>query len=255
MPWISGHINRTNKVDVIINDQITPPFQHILMREDKTDILLTSIANRGDYTINVTSGHGFTAIAGETVVLMEGENYHQTSVVSVSTDIITLRTPIPNTFSTSAIVIRGNVNMNVDGSSTPQEFVYYKRSGVPMDVQYAHITIWNVSVQGDDGTFGDLAELTNGLIFQKDDGINVPLGNYKTNTDFKEFGANLSYNDKSGGTGQYGIDASFDIKKVYGVVIRLDPDTNDKFIAIVRDNLSTLPRLRVAIMGQTTLGE
>ena len=65
----------------------------------------------------------------------------------------------------------------------------------------------------------------------------------------------VNYNDKSGGGGNYGVDITFDVKKIYGIVIRVDPNIPDIFKGIVRDALQTLDRVRVSLMGQYTLDE
>jgi hypothetical protein len=250
--WQSSH---QKEIDVWIQDQTTPPFQYYLMREDKADIILTAIANEGDTIITVSSGHGFTA-GGEYVVVQEGDNYTQTKVISVDGNDIEIMSPIANPFTTASTVIRGVIDMNINATSD-NEFICWMRSGVPIDIQNVQISIWNASAAGDEGTFGDLAALDHGLRFYKEDGINIPLGSYATNSDFREFGAEVGYTDRAGGGGTYGVHINFDIKNNYGVVVRLDPNDSDKFKGIVQkgDDLSSLDRLRVSLMGQKTLGE
>lgn len=242
------------ETDVHIQDQHTPPFQYYLMREDKTDITLTSAVSKGDTVISVSAGHGFTA-GGEYMVIMENDLYIQSKVMSVSTNDITIQGSVGNPFTTGASVLRGGIEMNVDGG-TPVDFVFNMRQGsTPIDIQYANITIWNDAAAGDDGKFGDLGALVNGLRIVKENFINQGLGTYRTNSDFREFGGGVTYNPKSGGGGNFGVDITFDIKKAYGVVIRIDPRIPEIFKCIVRDALQTLDRVRISIMGQYTLGE
>ena len=142
------------------------------MREDKTDITLTSAVTKGDTVISVSSGHGFTG-AGEYIVIMENGYFIQTKVVSVATDDITIQNETGNAFTTGATVIRGSIEMNVDGS-TPVEFQFNMRqSTIPIDIQYIHVTIWNDATAGDDGKFGDLTALTNGLRAVKENDIDI----------------------------------------------------------------------------------
>lgn len=245
------------EIDAAIQDQHTPPFQYYLMREDKTDITLTSPVSKGDTVISVSSGHGF--LSAQTpphyMVIMENNLYIQVEVKSVSSDDITIYSPTSNSFTTGATVLRGIIDMDLDGTS-PVDFVFNMRQGtVPIDIQSAHITIWNASAAGDDGKFGDLTALANGLRFIKENSIDQSLGTYRNNSDFREYGAEISYNDKSGGTGNYGVEVHFDIESRYGVVIRIDPRIPDIFKGSVQDNISTLDRMRTSIMGQYTLGE
>lgn len=242
------------EIDIWVQDQVTPPFQYYLMREDKTDITLTSAISKGDTVISVSAGHGFTA-GGEYIVIMENDAFIQAKVISVATNDITIKNFVGNPFSTGATVIRGSIEMNVDGS-TPVDFVFNMRQGLtPIDIQYVNITIWNDAAAGDDGKFGDLSALVNGLRVVKENFIDQGLGTYKTNSDFREFGGVVTYNPKSGGGGNFGVDITFDIKKAYGIVLRINPRIPDIFRSTVRDALQTLDRVRISIMGQYTMGE
>jgi hypothetical protein len=245
----------SNALDVSLQDTTSPPFQYFLMREDKTDITLTSAVTKGDTVIAVSVGHGFTA-GGEYMVIMENDLYLQTKVMSVSTNDITIQNEVGNDFTTGATVIRGVIEMDVDGSSTPVDFIFNMRQGVtPIDIQAVVVSIWNAAAAGDDGKFGDLTALTNGIRFVKENAIDQGLGTYRTNSDFREFGAVVEYNPRSGGGGNFGVDVIFDVKKTYGVVLRIDPAIPEIFKGTVRDALQTLDRVRVSIMGQYTVGE
>jgi hypothetical protein len=245
--------SKQKEIDTWSQDQVTPPFQYYVMSEEKDDITLTAAVSKGDEVIAVSAGHGFTG-TGEFMVIQEGDIFLQAKVKSVATNNITLESPSSSAFTTDAIVIRGLIDLNVDGSVTEKEFVFNKRGGIPIDIQYIHVTIWNASAAGDDGKFGDLAELTNGLLVRKEDGTDQSLGNYKSNSSFRDLGAQVDYNDKAG-AGTYGVSICFRIKETYGVVLRFDPDTPDVFKVTVRDNLSTLNKLNISLMGQYTQGE
>ena len=241
---------RTKELDVFIQDQHTPPFQYYLMREDKTDITLTSGVTKGDVIIAVSAGHGF--LAAQTpphyLVIMENDLYVQAKVISVTDDNITISVPSGSDFTTGATVLRGIIDMNINASGGEEEFVFNMRQGItPIDIQFASLTIWNAGAAGDDGKFGDLAELTNGMRLVKENTIDQGLGTYRANSDFREYGADIHYTDKSGGGGTYAVDITFDIKKVYGVVIRIDPRIPDILKAIINDALQTLDRLRIVI--------
>ena len=175
--------SRRKEQDVWVQDQATPPFQYFLMQEVKSDITLTSDVTKGDTIINVSSGHGF--LTAQTpphyLVLQEGESFHQAKVTGVSTDAITVDEPVGVSFTTGGTtVIRGVIDMNVDGT-TPKEYDFNMRSGIPIDIQYAVITIWNDAAAGDDSLFGDLTALSNGLRIVKENNINLGLGLYNTN--------------------------------------------------------------------------
>lgn len=240
-------------VDNHAQDQTTSPFHYYLMREDKTDISLIDSVTIGGSTFIASSGHGFTA-SGEYVSIFGNGLYTQSEVVAVDADTITILSPFANLFVPGATVIRGSIDMNVDADTTSQEFVFNYRDGIiPIDVQCIHVVLQHGSA-ADDSKFGDLAALTNGVAFRKENLTVANFGVYRSNQDFKEFGAVVNYTDKAGG-GNHSTTAVFKVKDIYGVVVRFDPRTQEAFIGTTRDDLSTLVRFRIALMGQFTEGE
>lgn len=241
------------KLDVYINDQTTPPIQYYLMREDKTDITLTSAIVTGDDIINVSSGHGFTA-TGEFVAVFDNNRFMQCKVKAVNTNAISLQIPATHDFSEASVVVRGSIGMNVNGSITPQEFVFnLRRCIVPVDIDTYIIKIVHAT-EADDSKFGNITALANGVLFRKQNDLRQNLGNYQANSDFKEFGASVEYTSKAGG-GAYGTSIVSDIRNTYGVVIRVRPNDNEILEAIVRDDLSSFSKLRISVLGQYTMGE
>lgn len=238
-------------LDVFIQDQDTPPFQYYLMQELKTDILLVSGTAVDDEVIYVNAGHGFAA--GSYMSIREGAYQSQVGVSSVAGDNITLASPLSKSYTTDAQVIRGNINMNVSGSYADQIFKLSMWGETPVDLQTVIVTMQH-STEADDSKFGGITALTNGLRFAKVNTLHQHLGTYRENQDFVEFGANVVYTDKSGG-GNHGTNVNYDIKNIYGIVIRVDPRVNDEIRAIVQDDLNALLRLRVSVMGQLTQGE
>lgn len=239
-------------LDVFIQDQDTPPFQYYLMQELKTDILLVTGTAIDDEIIYVNAGHGFAV--GDYMSIREGAFQSQVGVTNVSSNDITLASPLSNAYTTDAQVIRGNIEMNISGSYADQEFLMTMWGETPVDIQTVIVTMQH-GTAGDDSKFGGITALTNGLLFSKiDDTVHQHLGNYRSNQDFTEFGADVVYTDKAGG-GNHGTNVTFDVKNSYGVVIRVDPRINGLLKATVQDDLNTLLRLRVSLMGQLTLGE
>jgi hypothetical protein len=240
-------------VDNHPQDQTTPPIQYYLMREDKTDITLVQSGVKGDRDLIVSSGHGFTA-SGERILIFENNLYIQTEVTAVTADTITIATPLANTFTTSAMVIRGSIDLNIDADTTSQVFALnFRNWTLPIDFQTVRITM-NHSLAGDDGKFGGISELTKGLLFRKCNSISFNLGNYQSNGNLKEFGAVVEYDSKGPG-GTESTTVTFDVKDIYGVVIRVDPEEPDTIKAFAQDDLSDLIKLRISFMGQVTEGE
>jgi hypothetical protein len=249
--WQTSH---QKQIDVHLQDATNPPFQYYAMREDKADITLIEAAQTDSTYVVVSSGHGFTA-GGEYIAIFEGDFYVQTKVKSVSNDTIHLGRKVDIPFSTSSVVVRGSINLNVDGSSTVQEFVFDKHTGTtPIDIQTIRLIVWNGSLQGDESTFGDLAEITNGLYAYMDGPVDFSFGNpFCSNGDFRDFGSKIEYTDR-GPAGTYTVIINFNIKDEFGPVVRLDP-TTQVFKILVQDDIDALTRFRVVFLGHLTEGE
>lgn len=247
--------SKQKEIDVWIQDQTTAPFHRYFMTEDKTDITLTSSASKDDTILSVSAGHGFTA-TGEYMLINYGNYFQQVLVTSVSTNDITIKTPIGIDLpAISAVqIIRGSIEMNIDGSVTP--VVFYCRPGNnsdPVDIQNLHVFMED-NIEGDDSKYGGISALTNGSFVRFTDGVNQNLGNYKCNADFIQYGGDSSYTSKAGG-GNYSMDFHYNLKEKYGIVFRLDSDLNGVLQFTVNDDLTALLKHRIVAIGQLTLGE
>lgn len=232
-------------------DQTTAPFQYYLMKELQTNITLTKAVEMDDTEINVSSGHGFTT--DHHMVIWDGSAFEQVKVTNVNGNIITIEMPVANEFSLDSIIKRGTINMNIDGSSGVN-FICGIRGNIPIDIETVMITIQSGIAVPDDGKFGGIAAITNGLYFRQVNGSRTNLGNYRMNKDFRDRGAAVEYTDKAPG-GTNGTNIIFDLKDSFGIVIRLNPAINDCVFGRLRDDLSSLDGMTVSLLGQYTLGE
>lgn len=254
-------IGYQKEIDNNAQSQTSSLFQYLLMDEQKTDITLTSAISENDEVINVSSGHGFTGADGEFLVVRKGDVFEQVEVVSVLVDAITIEMPMASSFPMDSTVIRGNVNMNIDGLSTPTDFSFSLTSAsgasVPIDISTIVITMQHKNNVPDDGKFGGLTKLLKGMYFRKLNGINVNLGNYRTNQEFKNIGALVEYTQKAP-AGTEGTNVTIEVERIFGQVIRLDPRLNDGINGHVRDNINDtagMAGFMVAIIGSFTSGE
>lgn len=245
--------------DVNIQSQTSPLFQFFLMQELKTDITLTDPVSLDDIDIDVSAGHGFTAADGEVIVIWENSQFMQAIVKGVATNKITVEIPSAVAFTVAAVVLRGNINFNVDGSSTPVEFIFqtYNNATIPIDISKVVITMQHGANVPDDGKFGGLGALTNGVYFRQVNGTRINLGNYAKNKDFIDRGADVVYSEKAP-AGTNGTNIIFDIEFVFGQVIRVDPKENASLCGIVRDDIDAtagMAGMTVSTIGSYTSGE
>ena len=255
----NSHDSTNGGIDVNIQSQTSALFQYLLMNEIKTDITLTAPIAVDDSVINVSAGHGFVAAVGEFMVCRNGDAFFQLRVVSVASNAITVESPSDIAYPISGTsIIRGNVNMNVNGSSTAVDFEYTfngdTAATVPIDIQTVIFSFQSGAAAPDDGTFGGIAAIAKGLLFRKVNGENVGLGNYTANQEFRDVGAIVEYTEKAP-AGTYATNIRIDIEESFGQVIRIDPKEPDSVFARVRDDIDALDKFTMSILGSYTSGE
>lgn len=254
---LKGVINSNgDAVQVDIQSQTNQLFQYLMVNEQKTDITLTSAIAVDDTVINVSAGHGFTATTGEVVTVRAGDIYFQLKVVSVATNAITVEMPIDNAFEVvGTTVIRGSSAFAVDGSVTPVTYKFQMGDAVtPIDISTVIVTMFSGASVPDDGKFGGITALTNGLYIRKIDGSVLNLGNYMNNQEFKDVGGIVEYSEKAP-AGTNGTTITIRFEEIFGQVLRFNPRTGDELIAVVRDDLSALASMTVSLIGSYTSGE
>jgi len=238
-------------IDTFIQDQDSPLLQYYLINELKTDITLTVPISIDDTVLHVSAGHGF--VAGDILTIFQNNKYSQSIVKSVATNDITISIPMSKEYIAGAQIIRGKKELNIN-AITPVTALYIPRDSIiPIDISIVKITIQSASAQ-DDGKFGGIAELTNGIFFRHVNGTVANLGLYKSNYDFKMLGANVIYTDKAP-AGQYSTEITWNLKDTFGQVIRLNPRQNDYLICKLQDDLSALIRFEISVLGSLTVGE
>ena len=253
------------EVDVNIQSQTSPLFQYSLMDEQQTGITLTSPITADDIVFNVSAGHGFVGpitAPGEHIVVRRGDLFTQIAVKSVAVNAITIVMPTDHDFPVSGTtVIRGNINMNIDGATTPTDFKFpltiASGAVIPIDISSIIMTMQHGSNVPDDAKFGGLPALTEGLYFRIVNGDRLNLGNYQNNQQFRDIGADVNYTDKAP-AGTNGTIMTLPIEDIFKQVIRLDPRLDDCFLAHVRDNVnlaSGMEKLTVSLIGSLTSGE
>jgi hypothetical protein len=236
----------------IIQNTISPLFQYTVIQELKNDIILTTPININDTIINISSGHGF--VIGDMFCVWENNGFEQAEIVNVVGDTITIEIPTSSPFSLNAKIIRGNPNLNLDGSINPID-IYFKMYNaiVPIDITAAIIQMQHGPNVPDDGKFAGIPALTNGLYFRQVNGHNINLGNYRKNIDFKLRGFSVNYTDKAPAGGN-ATEIIIDIPRFFGQVIRINPRDGDHILGKIRDNLSSLDYFRMSLVGSFTEG-
>lgn len=207
---------------------------------------LASNATLNGTTIVVTSATGITT--GKAINISQGARIYQSLVTNVTGTTITLASPIDYAFTAGAGVCSGNWNLNQNGSVTPLIFQLQP----PPDAKF-HITSITITINDDatmdDGKFGGIVALANGVVARRVDGTTFNYFIVTNNGGIYEAGYEKNYNDRAGGTGVYGVDFRKKLLEINGSVIDLVGATQDQLQFIVRDNLTTLTKFTVVAHG------
>lgn len=245
--------------DVFIQDQATQQIS-LYLGQNLTENVTYRAAQPGNATVlNITSD--VAPAVGNFICSKEGSFFTQPEIISVTSlggndyD-VGIAMPLDHAYTTSAHLCLQNCDMNVDGSTTPIEFVLGPEglaAGEQWDLTRM-IVVMTHSAAGDDSRFGGLSALTNGTYFRLENGTNYNLFNAKENGDFAIEGYDIVYPTRAAAGSSYGTRAriTFNGQDKRGVVLRLSVDTNDQVLACVRDDLSGLVSFRVKFQGQVT---
>lgn len=233
---------------VVIQDQISEPIDLYFCQKYLTTSPSSGIALDAR-SINVTNVTGVTA--GDCMDISENGRNFQALIQNVATNTITFNCPSDQAFTTSAVIKFGKWNMNVNGSTTPIIYVIQPPAGVSWDINRIIIGITDDSPM-DDGKFGGITALTNGVVFRVKDGYYKNLFVVNDNSGWRERSFDITYADKApAGLYGFGCRKTFNGQEKSGVTIRLNGDTNDQLQVIIQDNLSALTKFAVVAQGHT----
>jgi hypothetical protein len=252
-------------VDVANQDQTTPSIEHFLYRE-LNDVVILNPLTKGQNTIDLSTGHGFTVPLTYKEYLNVyyedpdlpgalGSRFNQFAVVAVNGDTISITPSMPYDLDTAKITSskRVNVNQSIDAGSlvTPIKYKTRPPGNTKWDITRFIIDMILTSA-GDDGKFGNLPPLTNGVFFGfEGDLFTEYLLAIFDNGGFRATAYDVQYTVRSGGAGDFGMavrKTSAGMDKL-GVAVRLEGETNDHFVSYVQDALTGIVRYRVKIMG------
>lgn len=207
------------------------------------DLTITSAVAIDDLIINTSSTVGLTN--GDVITFYEGSWIFQNIVKSFTANTVTLNTKIDYAFTTSAIVETGAWNMAVNGSVTPQVFSFKAPITGIINVHTINVSMLDASDM-DDGKYGGLTQLANGVDWRFVDGVTKHLAVIVNNLGFKEIGFDLDYTTKAP-AGQYGLHARRYINKINGTILYLSGDGT--FEVHINDDLTGLLLHTVTING------
>jgi hypothetical protein len=227
------------------------PFNEFFHRHTGTSTTLAAAVSAGDTSITVASATGI--VDGTSLQIENGVIETTFPVVTdVVGNVLTLDRPIDYGFeigdgveviSTNAALIAGSLAAPISYKIIPDtDQVWHVKS---ISVGLVH------STTADDSLFGDIAALSNGVVFRA---YNATAGQYRTFTNWKangdvgfDFGL-VEYTDKAGG-GKFGTKSTASIKDRAGATPRIDGAAGDFLEVLIQDNLTGLTSVRFKAQG------
>jgi hypothetical protein len=212
----------------------------------------SSPISEGDTSINFTSVAGFAE--GSEIKLRENgtQEIGLITITDITALVVTLDRPIGNDYTVAAEIDEVTTNMAVVGTlANPEIF----------EIDPPPLTIWQLTrilfsitdaTAPDDGKFGGMAALTNGLSLRAttEAGRTVVFANWKNNGDMKLDMYDVSYTDKAP-AGNHGVNGRWTFTKSE-VVAELNGDASpiQKMEALVQDDLTDLITLIMKGQGR-----
>ena len=161
---------------------------------------------------------------------------------------MTVDHPVDNNYTTAATMEETEINMAVDGSTTPVSFKVAPPNSDKWQITRMIISMLD-STSMDDGKFGGIASLDNGVLVRT-----VKSGVVQTSTIWKNNGAiagdmyDLNYADKAP-AGQYGLRGRWTFTRL-GVIIELVGVDADYVEILIQDDLTDLDSFMIEAQGR-----
>jgi uncharacterized Tic20 family protein len=235
--------------DVFIQDQTSEIINLYFIRETGRTTL-SSPASQNDIAITVVSNTG--AVLLSAINIQENGHVFQSIIKNIAGNTITLATMPDRNFTTDAVVIFGNWNGAIDGSTIAGEFKLCPPPQTKWDITEIVYGLEDNAVM-DSGTFGGLPSLNNGIVLRLENHVYKQIFLISNNGGFEEQFFDTNYNDRRSGAGVYSFFASQKISERFGIVLRLDGDINECLNLRVRDNLLGLTKFTIVGHGHTVV--
>ena len=139
----------------------------------------------------------------------------------------------------------GSADLNVDGSTTPVEFIVAPPAGKKWFIHTVSLIMEDANINF--SKFGGRAELSNGFdVFAKEGGLpETLLGTFNKNSDFYIFTTDITF--ESATTDVFAFQVK--IKELTGTTFELKASKGEQLRAVANDNLTTIERFNMLVRG------
>jgi len=215
-----------------------------------TSTTLAADVSSGATQITLTSATGF-AVGNHLRITGQCTENICSQITVLAGNVATLDRPLDNSYLSGDSVTKMIPNMGVLGTlASPESFKV-----IPPADEVWHLAEMLIEMThgtaGDNGLFGDLTALTNGVVLRKYDGTTssyLTFTLWKTNSDIVLDMYNIIYAARSGGGGSYGTNAKASFKNT-GAIVYLNGIAGDYLEILVQDDLTGLDSFRIKVQG------
>jgi hypothetical protein len=247
--YINVPVDDIGQLAVNVHDQTTRAFDFFFGRLDNTPTLAAQ-ADPEDLILTLTATTGFTDGKSAAVFAEIDDFYIGKQIGAPAGSVISLDTPVDITLPNGSAVAAVTTNMAVDGSITTQIFQIGPTGPGSTAITDVTRIMGHMldSTSMDDGKFGGIAALTNGVVFRKNDGVISNYWNAKTNADLTLICDNFNYSEKAPG-GQFGCNFinTYAGQANHGVVLELLP--GEYLEILIQDDLTALDEFTMMAQG------
>jgi hypothetical protein len=241
-------------------DQVTPSIDTPFLRELSNFTLLSNVTESGarsNFTFGFYTGDTGVIEPGDEILLLDvisNWSFYAEVTYTNANGYIGIDRTIDHSFATNGTICRlVTSEMAVDGSVT--NLVYTVRAGTtPIDITRIMLVMTDATAM-DDGKFGGLASLSNGITIRVVDGFNKTMFNWDNNGEIGLYCYDTDYVPAAqgpAGNPSFKARITWGGQSKHGMVIRLSGD--DLLQIIIRDNLTGLISLKVVAEGHETTG-
>lgn len=249
-----GYGNPIGSADGALNVHDPAIHTQVVNRQFTQDTATTTTfavdAPAGSTQITLTSAVGF-AIGDYLTLVNGGTEGVKPLITNLVGTVATLNRPIDFGFVIGDSIIKTLVSMDVLGTlTTPQSFKIAPDAGSVWHITRILIEMTHATA-GDNGLFGNLAALANGVVLRRYDGLTSTYGTFtvwRTNSDIVLDMYDVTYAARSGGGGLFGTNCRGDFLAT-GAVVKLDGDNGDYLELLIQDDLTGLDSFGIRGQG------
>ena len=244
-----------SKIDVVLQDS-TAPLMVVKASNLITETTLTTQTAKNDYIINVADATSFIIGGYLTIYSVDANRVFFSEILFVDGLSITLDSPLDFEFLVGSFVSVGSINMNVDGSVTPQIFGLRNPTGldVPLKFDITRLMFKCLTDGSNDlSKFGDITGgLLRGVVIRRVDGVYRNIFNAKTNGELKSLMYDFQIQEVKGSQ-QDGFTGrlTFAGQNKMGAVIRIGADEDLQIV--IQDDLTSLNRFIIIAEGSEVI--